>query len=409
MYLSGRLFAHRLYRYGAVLQRCGSRLSCCWPPLRKQVRMNLKFHEKEVLMFLWLAHFSDWFSALNIFQYTTFRAVMAALTSLVFSLLLGPWTIRKLTALKVGQAVRTDGPQTHLVKNGTPTMGGSLILTAITVSTLLWGNWANPYIWILLVVLLSTGALGFYDDWRKVVYKDPNGVSGRFKMVWQSVVALAAGIFLFYFAELSASSAFIVPFFKQIAYPLGGIGFVVLTYFVIVGTSNAVNLTDGLDGLAAFPVVLVAAGLAIFAYASGHAQFAQYLQLPHVVGANEVVIFCAAMCGACLGFLWFNAYPAQVFMGDVGALALGAALGTVAVIVRQEIVLFIMGGLFVVEALSVMLQVGSYKTRKKRIFLMAPIHHHYEQKGWKETQVVVRFWIITMILVLVGLSTLKIR
>ncbi|KLT72969.1 phospho-N-acetylmuramoyl-pentapeptide-transferase [Neisseria arctica] len=360
-------------------------------------------------MFLWLAHFSDWFSALNVFQYTTFRAVMAALTSLVFSLLLGPWTIRKLTALKVGQAVRTDGPQTHLVKNGTPTMGGSLILTAITVSTLLWGNWANPYIWILLVVLLSTGALGFYDDWRKVVYKDPNGVSGRFKMVWQSVVALAAGIFLFYFAELSASSAFIVPFFKQIAYPLGGIGFVVLTYFVIVGTSNAVNLTDGLDGLAAFPVVLVAAGLAIFAYASGHAQFAQYLQLPHVVGANEVVIFCAAMCGACLGFLWFNAYPAQVFMGDVGALALGAALGTVAVIVRQEIVLFIMGGLFVVEALSVMLQVGSYKTRKKRIFLMAPIHHHYEQKGWKETQVVVRFWIITMILVLVGLSTLKIR
>ncbi|MDO5639460.1 MAG: phospho-N-acetylmuramoyl-pentapeptide-transferase [Neisseria sp.] len=360
-------------------------------------------------MFLWLAHFSDWFSALNVFQYTTFRAVMAALTSLAFSLLLGPWTIRKLTALKVGQAVRHDGPQTHLVKNGTPTMGGSLILTAITVSTLLWGNLANPYIWILLIVLLSTGALGFYDDWRKVVYKDPNGVSGKFKLVWQTVVALSAGIFLFYFANLSASSAFIVPFFKQIAYPMGGIGFVVLTYFVIVGTSNAVNLTDGLDGLAAFPVVLVAGGLAIFAYASGHAQFAQYLQLPHVVGANEVVIFCAAMCGACLGFLWFNAYPAQVFMGDVGALALGAALGTVAVIVRQEIVLFIMGGLFVVEAVSVMLQVGSYKTRKKRIFLMAPIHHHYEQKGWKETQVVVRFWIITMILVLIGLTTLKIR
>ncbi len=360
-------------------------------------------------MFLWLAHLSDWFSALNVFQYTTFRAVMAALTSLSFSLLLGPWTIRKLTALKVGQAVRHDGPQTHLVKNGTPTMGGSLILTAITVSTLLWGNLGNPYIWILLIVLLSTGALGFYDDWRKVVYKDPNGVSGRFKLVWQTVVALSAGIFLFYFANLSASSAFIVPFFKQIAYPMGGIGFVVLTYFVIVGTSNAVNLTDGLDGLAAFPVVLVAGGLAIFAYASGHAQFAQYLQLPHVVGANEVVIFCAAMCGACLGFLWFNAYPAQVFMGDVGALALGAALGTVAVIVRQEIVLFIMGGLFVVEAVSVMLQVGSYKTRKKRIFLMAPIHHHYEQKGWKETQVVVRFWIITMILVLIGLTTLKIR
>lgn len=360
-------------------------------------------------MFLWLAHFSDWFSALNVFQYTTFRAVMAALTALAFSLLLGPWTIRKLTELKVGQAVRTDGPQTHLVKTGTPTMGGSLILTAITVSTLLWGNWANPYIWILLGVLLATGALGFYDDWRKVVYKDPNGVSAKFKMVWQSSVALAAGVFLFYSAELPASTEFIVPFFKQIAYPLGGLGFVVLTYLVIVGTSNAVNLTDGLDGLAAFPVVLVAGGLAVFAYASGHSQFAQYLQLPYVPGANEVVIFCAAMCGACLGFLWFNAYPAQVFMGDVGALALGAALGTVAVIVRQEIVLFIMGGLFVVEAVSVMLQVGWYKKTKKRIFLMAPIHHHYEQKGWKETQVVVRFWIITIVLVLVGLSTLKIR
>ena len=360
-------------------------------------------------MFLWLAHLSGWFSALNIFHYTTFRAVMAALTSLVFSLLLGPWTIRKLTELKVGQAVRRDGPQTHLVKNGTPTMGGSLILTAITVSTLLWGSWANPYIWILLLVMLSTGALGFYDDWRKVVYKDPNGVSARFKMVWQSCVALAAGVFLFYIAHLGSTSAFIVPFFKQIAYPLGGVGFVILTYCVIVGTSNAVNLTDGLDGLAAFPVVLVAGGLAVFAYASGHAQFSQYLQLPYIPGANEVVVFCAAMCGACLGFLWFNAYPAHVFMGDVGALALGAALGTVAVIVRQEIVLFIMGGLFVVEAVSVMLQVGSYKTRKKRIFLMAPIHHHYEQKGWKETQVVVRFWIITIVLVLIGLSTLKIR
>ncbi|MDO4998092.1 MAG: phospho-N-acetylmuramoyl-pentapeptide-transferase [Neisseria sp.] len=360
-------------------------------------------------MFVWLAHFSDWFSALNVFQYTTFRAVMAALTALTFSLLLGPWTIRRLTALKVGQAVRTDGPQTHLIKNGTPTMGGSLILTAITVSTLLWGNWGNPYIWILLLVLLATGALGFYDDWRKVVYKDPNGVSGKFKMVWQSVVALAAGVFLFYSAELPSSTMFIVPFFKQIAYPLGGIGFVVLTYLVIVGTSNAVNLTDGLDGLAAFPVVLVAGGLGIFAYASGHAQFAPYLQLPYVAGANEVAIFCAAMCGACLGFLWFNAYPAQVFMGDVGALALGAALGTVAVIVRQEIVLFIMGGLFVVEAISVMLQVFWYKRTKKRIFLMAPIHHHYEQKGWKETQVVVRFWIITIVLVLIGLSTLKIR
>ena len=360
-------------------------------------------------MLLWLARLSDWISALNVFQYTTFRAVMAALTALAFSLLLGPWTIRKLTALKVGQAVRTDGPQTHLVKNGTPTMGGSLILSTITLSTLLWGNWENAYIWILLGVLLATGALGFYDDWRKVVYKDPNGVSAKFKMVWQSSVALVAGFALFYLARGNENNILIVPFFKQVALPLGVVGFIILSYFTIVGTSNAVNLTDGLDGLAAFPVVLVAGGLAIFAYATGHFKFAEYLQLPYVAGANEVVIFCAAMCGACLGFLWFNAYPAQVFMGDVGALALGAALGTVAVIIRQEFVLVIMGGLFVVEALSVMLQVGWYKRTKKRIFLMAPIHHHYEQKGWKETQVVVRFWIITIILVLIGLSTLKIR
>ncbi|HHA3989396.1 TPA: phospho-N-acetylmuramoyl-pentapeptide-transferase, partial [Neisseria gonorrhoeae] len=269
--------------------------------------------------------------------------------------------------------------------------------------------WANPYIWILLGVLLATGALGFYDDWRKVVYKDPNGVSAKFKMVWQSSVAVIAGLALFYLAANSANNILIVPFFKQIALPLGVVGFLVLSYLTIVGTSNAVNLTDGLDGLAAFPVVLVAAGLAIFAYVSGHYQFSQYLQLPYVAGANEVAIFCTAMCGACLGFLWFNAYPAQVFMGDVGALALGAALGTVAVIVRQEFVLVIMGGLFVVEAVSVMLQVGWYKKTKKRIFLMAPIHHHYEQKGWKETQVVVRFWIITIVLVLIGLSTLKIR
>lgn len=360
-------------------------------------------------MFLWLAHLSGWFSALNVFQYTTFRAVMAALTALVFSLLLGPWTIRKLTALKVGQAVRSDGPQTHLVKNGTPTMGGSLILTAITVSTLLWGSWGNLYIWVLLLVLLATGALGFYDDWRKVVYKDPNGVSARFKMVWQSGVAITAGLILFFMATHSANDILIVPFFKHITLPLGVLGFVILAYLTIVGTSNAVNLTDGLDGLAAFPVVLVAGGLAIFAYVTGHAQFSQYLQLPYVPGANEVVIFLAAMCGACLGFLWFNAYPAQVFMGDVGALALGAALGTAAVIIRQEFVLVIMGGLFVVEALSVMLQVGWYKRTKKRIFLMAPIHHHYEQKGWKETQVVVRFWIITIVLVLIGLSSLKLR
>ncbi|MDO5685918.1 MAG: phospho-N-acetylmuramoyl-pentapeptide-transferase [Neisseria sp.] len=361
-------------------------------------------------MLVWLAQFLEqWISGFRVFQYTTFRAVMAALTALAFCLFFGPWTIRKLTALKVGQAVRSDGPQTHLIKTGTPTMGGSLILTAITVSVLLWCKLNNHLIWTLLIVMLGTGALGFYDDWKKVVYKDPNGVSARFKMVWQSAIAIFAGLFLLYFANLPATTELIVPFFKHIQYPLGAIGFCVLTYLVIVGTSNAVNLTDGLDGLAAFPIVLVAGGLAVFAYVSGHVNFAQYLQLPHIPGANEVMIFCAAMCGACLGFLWWNAYPAQVFMGDVGALALGAALGTVAVIVRQEIVLFIMGGLFVVEALSVMLQVGWYKRTHKRIFLMAPIHHHFEVKGWKETQVVVRFWIVTIVLVLIGLATLKIR
>lgn len=361
-------------------------------------------------MLVWLAQFLEqWISGFRVFQYTTFRAVMAALTALAFCLFFGPWTIRKLTQLKVGQAVRSDGPQTHLVKTGTPTMGGALILTAIAISVLLWSDLLNRFVWILLIVMLGTGALGFYDDWKKVVYKDPNGVSAKFKMLWQSAIAIFAGVFLLYSAHLPATTEFIVPFFKQIQYPLGGIGFCILTYLVIVGSSNAVNLTDGLDGLAAFPIVLVAAGLAVFAYASGHAEFSRYLQLPHIAGANEVMIFCAAMCGACLGFLWWNAYPAQVFMGDVGALALGATLGCVAVIVRQEIVLFIMGGLFVVEALSVMIQVGWYKRTRKRIFLMAPIHHHFEVKGWKETQVVVRFWIITIVLVLIGLATLKIR
>ena len=361
-------------------------------------------------MLLYLAEYlQQYITGFNLVQYTTFRAVMATLTALAFSLMLGPWTIRKLMALKAEQAVRTDGPKTHLIKNGTPTMGGVLILTAITLSTLLWGDLDNAYIWILLGVMLATGALGFYDDWRKVVYKDPNGVSAKFKMVWQTLVAIGAGFALFYMSKNNTDNILIVPFFKPVALPLGVVGFMLLSYLTIVGTSNAVNLTDGLDGLAAFPVVLVAGGLAIFAYVTGHAQFAQYLQLPFVSGANEVVIFCTAMCGACLGFLWFNAAPAQVFMGDVGALALGAALGTVAVIIRQEFILVIMGGLFVVEALSVMLQVGWYKHTKKRIFLMAPIHHHYEQKGWKETQVVVRFWIITIVLVLIGLSTLKIR
>ncbi|AXE30128.1 phospho-N-acetylmuramoyl-pentapeptide-transferase [Chromobacterium phragmitis] len=361
-------------------------------------------------MLLWLADLlGSHIRAFNVFNYTTLRAVMAALTALAISLLMGPWVIRKLTELKVGQAVRNDGPQTHLVKAGTPTMGGSLILLAITLTTLLWADLSNKYVWLLLAVMLGTGALGFYDDWRKVVYKDPKGVSAKFKMAWQSAIAIGAGVFLIATAKLPASTELIVPFFKTVAYPLGAVGFCVLTYFVIVGTSNAVNLTDGLDGLAALPTVLVAAGLAVFAYVAGHAVFSKYLGLPFIPGAHEVVVFCAAMCGACLGFLWFNAYPAQVFMGDVGALALGAALGAVAVIVRQEIVLFFMGGLFVMEALSVMIQVTSFKLTGKRVFRMAPLHHHYELKGWKETQVVVRFWIITMMLVLVGLSTLKLR
>lgn len=361
-------------------------------------------------MLLWLADLlGSHIRAFNVFNYTTLRAVMAALTALTISLLLGPWVIRKLTELKVGQAVRNDGPQTHLVKAGTPTMGGSLILLAITLTTLLWADLSNKYVWLLLAVMLGTGALGFYDDWRKVVYKDPKGVSAKFKMGWQSAIAIGAGVFLIATAKLPASTELIVPFFKTVAYPLGAVGFCVLTYFVIVGTSNAVNLTDGLDGLAALPTVLVSAGLAIFAYVAGHAVFSKYLGLPFIPGAHEVVVFCAAMCGACLGFLWFNAYPAQVFMGDVGALALGAALGTVAVIVRQEIVLFLMGGLFVMEALSVMIQVTSFKLTGKRVFRMAPLHHHFELKGWKETQVVVRFWIVTMMLVLIGLSTLKLR
>ena len=361
-------------------------------------------------MLLWLAEIlGSHIRAFHVFNYITLRAVMAALTALSISLFLGPWVIRKLTELKVGQSIRSDGPQTHLAKAGTPTMGGSLILLAIGLTTLLWGDLSNQYIWLLLAVLFGTGALGFYDDWGKTVHQDPKGVSARFKMAWQSVIAISTGVFLIATAKLPASTELIVPFVKTISYPLGTIGFCILTYFVIVGTSNAVNLTDGLDGLAALPTVLVAAGLSIFAYVAGHSVFSKYLGLPFIPGAHELVVFCAALCGACLGFLWFNAYPAQVFMGDVGALALGAALGTVAVIIRQEIVLLIMGGLFVMEALSVMIQVASFKITGKRIFRMAPLHHHYELKGWKETQVVVRFWIITMMLVLAGLSTIKLR
>ena len=361
-------------------------------------------------MLLWLADLlAHHIRAFYVFNYVTLRAVMASLTSLGISLFMGPMVIRKLTQLKVGQAVRSDGPQTHLVKAGTPTMGGTLILLSIGITVLLWADLRNHYVWLLLYVMFSTGAIGFYDDWRKVVYRDPNGISARQKMFWQSLIAISTGVFLVATARLPASTEFIVPFFKNVVYPFGAIGFCVLTYLVIVGASNSVNLTDGLDGLAALPTVLVAGALAIFSYIAGHAVFSHYLGLPFIPGAHEVTVFCAAICGACLGFLWFNAYPAQVFMGDVGALALGAVLGAVAVIVRQEIVFFIMGGLFVMEALSVMIQVGSFKLTGKRVFRMAPLHHHYELKGWKETQVVVRFWIITMMLVLIGLSTIKLR
>jgi phospho-N-acetylmuramoyl-pentapeptide-transferase len=347
--------------------------------------------------------------AFNVFQYITLRGVLAALTALIISFIVGPWMIRKLTELKVGQPVRDDGPQTHLVKAGTPTMGGALILASVIITTLLWADLTNRYVWISLLTLVGFGAIGWVDDWRKVVEKNPRGLASRWKYFWQSVIAAAIAAWLAWSADLPAQTELIVPFFKNIVMPLGAVGFVVLAYFVIVGTSNAVNLTDGADGLAILPTVMVAGALAIFAYVAGHAVFSKYLGLPHIPGAGELVIFCAALVGAGLAFLWFNAYPAEVFMGDVGALALGAGLGVVAVIVRQEIVLFIMGGVFVAEAISVMLQVGSYKLRGKRVFLMAPIHHHFEKKGWKETQVVVRFWIISMMLVLIGLASLKLR
>lgn len=370
-----------------------------------------------LLLSQWLGHHFN-VRAFNVINYITLRTVLAMLTALGVSLLLGPSVIKRLTSLKIGQPIRDDGPQTHLVKAGTPTMGGTLILLSIAVTTLLWADMRNHYVWLVLFVTLATGAIGFIDDYRKVVYKNPKGLSARAKLIGQSTIALIAGYWLAThgtftldaFREASAQTTLIVPFFKTVAFPFGVIGFMALTYFVIVGTSNAVNLTDGLDGLAIMPAVMVAGGLAIFAYVAGHAIYSHYLGLPHIPGAAEMMVFCAAIGGAGLGFLWFNAYPAEVFMGDVGALALGAALGTVAIIVRQEIVLAIMGGVFVMEAVSVMLQVSYFKlTKGKRIFLMAPLHHHYEKKGWKETQVVVRFWIITMMLVLAGLATLKLR
>ncbi len=347
----------------------------------------------------------------NVFQYITLRAVLACLSALAISLILGPLVIRKLTAYKIGQAVRDDGPKSHLTKAGTPTMGGALILMSIAITVLLWGDLENRFIWVVLGVTVAFGAIGWIDDYRKVVRRNPKGLSARAKFFWQSVIGLAAAAYLAMLAQsIPALNELIVPFFKFVAYPLGTLGFIVLTYFVIVGTSNAVNLTDGLDGLAIMPTVMVGGALGIFAYVAGNAVFAKYLGLPYIAGAGELAVFCGALVGAGLGFLWFNAYPAEVFMGDVGALALGGALGTIAVIVRQEIVLFIMGGVFVAETLSVMIQVLYFKwTGGKRIFRMAPLHHHYELEGWKESQVVVRFWIITMMLVLFGLSTLKLR
>ncbi|MGA7296782.1 MAG: phospho-N-acetylmuramoyl-pentapeptide-transferase [Rhodanobacteraceae bacterium] len=347
-------------------------------------------------------------TAFHLFQYITFRSIMSALTALAVSLLAGPALIRRLASLNAGQVVRNDGPQTHLSKAGTPTMGGMLILLAVLLATLLWADLHNRYVWIVLGVTASFGAIGFWDDYRKLVYQDSRGLASRWKYLLQSVFGLGAAALLYHTAQLPVETALYVPLFKQIVLPLG-IMFVVIGYLMIVGFSNAVNLTDGLDGLAIMPSVLVAGALGVFAYLSGNAVFSEYLGIPAIPGAGELAIFTGAIAGAGLGFLWFNTYPAQVFMGDIGALSIGAALGCVAVIVRQEIVLLVMGGVFVVETASVMLQVASFKLTGKRLFRMAPIHHHFELKGWPEPRVIVRFWIISVVLVLVGLATLKVR
>lgn len=360
-------------------------------------------------MLLWLTDYlSQFVSGFSVFQYLTFRIMVSVVTALILSLLIGPWVIRRLDEYQIGQTVRDDGPQSHLAKAGTPTMGGALMLIVILFTTLLWGELGNRYVWTVLLVTLAFGCVGWADDYLKLVRKDPKGLSAGRKYAWQSLFGLAAALFLYLSAELPAETDFIVPFFKEVALPLG-IGYVLVAYFVIVGMSNAVNLTDGLDGLAILPTVMVAAALALIAYLAGHIEFARYLQIPYIPLSGEVAVFCGALIGAGLGFLWFNTYPAQVFMGDVGALALGAALATVAVIVRHEIVLFIMGGLFVLETASVILQVASYRLTRKRIWRMAPIHHHFELKGWPEPRVIVRFWILTLVLVLIGLSTLKLR
>ncbi|WP_432696311.1 phospho-N-acetylmuramoyl-pentapeptide-transferase [Marinobacterium sp. YM272] len=360
-------------------------------------------------MLLLLTEFlSQFYSGFAVFGYITLRGILGVLTALGLSLFFGPRLIRQLKLKQIGQAVRDDGPQSHLSKAGTPTMGGAMIILAIAISTLLWSDLSNRYVWITLGVLLIFGAVGWVDDWRKVVEKNPRGLPARWKYFWQSVGGFGAAVLLYMTAQSPVETQLIVPFVKDFALELG-IGFIVFTYFVIVGSSNAVNLTDGLDGLAIMPTVMVGGALAVFAYLSGHVQFANYLNIPYVAGAGELIIFCGAIVGAGLGFLWFNTYPAQVFMGDVGALALGAALGVVAVIVRQELVLVIMGGVFVMETVSVILQVASFKLTGRRIFRMAPIHHHFELKGWPEPRVIVRFWIITVVLVLIGLATLKIR
>jgi len=350
----------------------------------------------------------EYHSGFNVFNYLTLRAILGVLTALAISLLVGPSMIKKLTSYKIGQTVRDDGPISHLTKAGTPTMGGALILVAITIATLLWSDLGNRYVWVVMVVTMAFGVIGWVDDYKKLVKKDPEGLRSRYKYFWQSLFGLAVAIYLYKYAS-PVETRLIVPFIKGWGVQLGMLSFILLTYLVIVGASNAVNLTDGLDGLAILPTVMVGSALGIFAYASGHTYFANYLGIPYVAGVGEIVVFCGALAGAGLGFLWFNTYPAQVFMGDIGALALGAALGVIAVLVRQELVLFIMGGVFVIETVSVILQVGSFKLTGKRIFRMAPLHHHFELKGWPEPRVIVRFWIITVILVLIGLASLKIR
>ena len=363
-------------------------------------------------MLLWLAEvLGQYHSGFLVIHYLTLRLILSVATALALSMWWGPWMIERLRVMKFGQSVRTDGPQSHLVKQGTPTMGGALILVAIGVSTLLWGSLTNAYIWVCMAVMVVFGAVGWVDDYRKVVEKNSRGLPARWKYLWQSVAGIGAAVFLyhyFHYAKTPVDTGLLVPFFKTATVPLGGF-FILLTYLVIVGTSNAVNLTDGLDGLAIMPTVMVAGALAIFCYVTGNIKFATYLHIPYVDGSGELIVVCGSIIGAGLGFLWFNAYPAQVFMGDVGALALGGLLGVIAVIVRQEIVLFVMGGVFVLETVSVMLQVASFKLTGKRIFRMAPIHHHFELKGWAEPKVIVRFWIISFVLVLTGLATLKLR